>query len=295
MGQQEAPEDPLDRVTQLWVAWTGRAVDLERDPWLQGPYGPPSGIGPTFFEAWAERHGLLVRGEGTPAGLLPDFGALAGPGFDPGDVDPRIAAFYERAGQYRFDVWSEWRGGFRPLGHALARLFSRRLQQLNVPLSALDTSRGVSSRVLALVDPATGAVRETAWIREMVGKGGVLYAGSYSACRIPGHPSPCVKVVFPLPNGNAIVFLKPEAGPDGRFALRSEGRRFGDAGFYFTVYRKRGEVRARYVPLMKERMEVYAETERVLRADHAFVFGRAVFLRMHYRMTARTGAGDDDA
>ncbi|HET7230893.1 MAG TPA: hypothetical protein VFJ16_12865 [Longimicrobium sp.] len=285
MGEAKAQDYPLDWVTQQWVVATGRSVDLERDPWLDGPYGPPDGIGSSFFEQWARTHGLIVSPGATRAGLLPDFNVLRGPDFDPEQVDPRIARFYETAGDYSFDVWPQWRGAFRPFGGMLAALFSRRLQQLNMPLSALDTSRGVSSRVVQLREPGTGRVRETAWVREMVGSRNVLYAGSYSACTIPGHAGPCIKVVFPLPNGNAIVFLRPRAEAGGGFSLRSEGKRFGDPGFYFTVRRKNGGVRARYVGVMKERMDVQAETGRVIRADHVFLFGRFAFLQMHYRMT----------
>jgi hypothetical protein len=285
MGESNAQDYPLDWITQQWVVTTGRRVDLGHDAWLDGPYGLPDGIGPSFFEQWAQRTGLVVKPDAERAGLLPDFDVLRGPDFDPDRVDPRIARFYERAGEYTFDVWPQWKGVFRPFGSTLAALFSRRLQQLNVPLSALDTSRGVSSRVVQLLEPGTGRVRETAWVREMVGSRSVLYAGSYSACTIPGHTGPCIKVVFPLPNGNAIVFLRPHVEPDGGFSLRSEGKRFGDPGFYFTVRRKNGEVRARYVGLMKERMVVSAGPGRVVRADHVFLFGRMAFLQMHYRMT----------
>lgn len=37
----------------------------------------------------------------------------------------------------------------------MAAIFSRRLQQLNVPLSGLDTSRGITNEVTQLIDPKT--------------------------------------------------------------------------------------------------------------------------------------------
>jgi hypothetical protein len=72
---------------------------------------------------------------------------------------------------------------------------------------------------------------QTAWVRELHGTGNVLYAGSYSICSIPGHPNPCVKVVFPLPNGNAIVLMKPEVHADGSLSVKSVGAKFADPGF----------------------------------------------------------------
>jgi hypothetical protein len=44
-----------------------------------------------------------------------------------------VKQFYEQTSEYELDAWSEWCGLFRPFGRTLAVLFSRRLQQLNVP------------------------------------------------------------------------------------------------------------------------------------------------------------------
>ena len=223
-----------DWITQLWVRATGRRVDLAAMPWLDGAVGPPRGIGTQFFSELAARQGLAIRSDGA-RGLLTDFGALAAVDFEPGTVHESIVEFYTRTSEYELDAWAEWCGVFRPFGWLLARMFSRRLQQLNVPLSGLDTSRGMTSDVLQLVDPASGAVRHTAWVRQLRGSGHVLYAGDYSLVSLPGRPGACVRVVFPLPNGNAMVLMRPEAHGDGSFSVVSAGRRFGDPGFYFTV------------------------------------------------------------
>ena len=137
----------VDRTTQRWVA-------LDECPWLHGPVGDVDVIGIDFFTRLADREGLAVVADGPPRGLVRNFRDLAGPACDPLRVDGRVVEFYERTSEYEFDVWSEWRGGFRPFGNALAAIFSRRLQQLNVPLSPLDTSRGISTSVVQLVDDA---------------------------------------------------------------------------------------------------------------------------------------------
>ena len=54
-----------------------------------------------------------------------------------------------------------------------------------------------------------------------------------------------MKVVFPLPNGSAVVIMRPESNPDGSFTVRSAGGRFGDPGFYFFVEKKPGRGWAR--------------------------------------------------
>ncbi len=273
-----------DWTTQRWVQLTGRRIDLRRHSWLQGPIGPTTGIGRGYFDQVARSEALEVRRAGPGRGLVRDFSALRGPSFDPSAVDPTVVRFYQETSAYDLDAWAEWCGAFRPFGGLLARLFSRRLQQLNVPLSALDTSRGVTSEVLQLVEPATGEVRYTAWLRELVGTGNVLYAGSYSTCRIPGHPDPCVKVVFPLPNGNAIVVMKPAAHPDGSFSITSSGERFGEPGFYFTVHGRGGKVWARYLRAMRETIRVYPAENGHVRADHVLTLWGATFLRLHYRL-----------
>jgi hypothetical protein len=72
-----------------------------------------------------------------------------------------------------------------------------------------------------------------------------------------------VRVVFPLPNGNAIVVMRPEANLDGSLSLVSAGDGFGAPGFYFTfIQTGGGEVRA----------------------DHVLTLWGATFLQLHYRL-----------
>jgi hypothetical protein len=137
---------------------TGRRVSLDEFTWLRGPVGDVDVIGTDFFARLADREGMIVVEDGPPRALVEKFGDLAGPACDPSQVDAQVAEFYEQTSEYEFDAWSEWHGGFRPFGGALAAIFSRRLQQLNVPLSPLDTSRGISTSVVRLGDGA-GAVR----------------------------------------------------------------------------------------------------------------------------------------
>jgi hypothetical protein len=278
-----------DYVTQRWVQLTGRRVDLASDPWLAGPIGSARGIGRDFFAELARTEGLeLLRGgEGIERGLITTFGALAAPDFDPSAVHPAVVDFYARTSAYDLDAWAEWCGLFRPFGRLLGVLFSRRLQQLNMPLSALDTSRGVTSDVLQLVDPSTNEVRHTAWMRELLGTRNVLYAGAYSLTSVPAREGRCVKVVFPLPNGNAVVLMRPEVHADGSLSIVSAGRRFGDPGFYFTIRDRHGRMWARYLRAMQERITVFAAEGGIVRADHVLTLWGATFLRLHYRLRAR--------
>lgn len=276
----------VDWFTQRWVQLTGKRLDLSEDTWLDGPIGETREIGGRFFEALAAREGLRLRRASGSAGLMASFDALAGPGFDPRAVHPRVREFYERTSRFSLDVWSEWSGLFRPFGRLLAMLFSRRLQQLNVPLTPLSTSRGMSNVLVQLEDPKSSELRYTGWVRHNRGSGATVYVGAYSVASIPGHPSPCVKVVFPLPNGNATVFMKPRADADGSLILESVGRTVGDPGFYFLVRDVGTRVWVRFLRGFRERIRVYVEPPGELRTDHLFsIWGRA-FLRLHYHLRA---------
>lgn len=269
-----------DWLTQLWVRATGRKLKLSEYLWLDGPVGDPRGIGSRFFTQYASRFGLEIGEEGT-RGLIPDFTQLELP--DHVAVADAVRQFYEQTSEYELDAWSEWCGLFRPLGRILAVLFSRRLQQLNVPLSSLDSAKGMSSVVIQLRDPRTGGV-QTAWVRELHATRNTLYAGSYSVCRVPGHQHPCVKVVFPLPNGYAIVMMEVEVHPDGSFSVKSAGNRFGEPGFYFVVHAAAGIIFARYIRSLKESIHVYPGESQTVRADHVLWLWGLRFLRLHYRM-----------
>jgi hypothetical protein len=107
-------------------------------------------------------------------------------------------------------------------------------------------------------------------------------------CEPPGFSGPCVKVVFPLPNGSATVVLRPEARPDGSLLLHSSGRELGDPGFYFVVRDGDAQAWVRYVPTMRETIHAYVE-DGELRTDHVFQIWGLRYLRLHYRLS-REGA-----
>lgn len=116
----------------------------------------------------------------------------------------------------------------------LVEFLSRRMDQLNFPISSLELARGMTSEVVQLYEPATARVVSTGWLRRMKSTGRVIYAGVYSTIRIPGEENPCVKVTFPC-RGSANVYLRPVAHADGSFGLDSSGSGFGKSGFYRLV------------------------------------------------------------
>ncbi|MBZ5712955.1 hypothetical protein, partial [Nannocystis pusilla] len=243
------------------------------------------------FARWGESNGMRVLPPGPDDGLIDGLAALAGPGFDPQAVDPRIHDFYAHTAAYDLRIESRWSGPFRAVGWSIARMFARRLAQLNMPLSKRELRGGFESRIVRLVDD-TGQVRHTAWVRTAVETGRPAFVGEYGTTIIPGHAGPCIKVVFPLPNGNAIVVLRPRADPNGGLSLVSDGRRFGDPGFYFTVLAKPGEAWVRRVRTMKEQLSLQVEGDAIAAFHRFMVFGLP-FLELRYEIARKSeGHGD---
>ena len=278
----------VDWITQRWVQITGRRLSLVDTPWLSGPCGSVHGIGADFFERWGERHGLTALPSRPDDGLLDGLSTLRGPAFDPSAINPAIDEFYSHTAAFDLRIESRWSGPFRAVGWLIARIFARRLAQLNMPLSSRELEGGVSSRIVRLAD-GQGRVLHTAWVRTAVETGLPVFVGQYGTTVVPGHEGPCVKVVFPLPNGNAIIVLRPRLDPDGGLSLVSDGRRFGDPGFYFTVVAEPGEVWARYVRTMKEELSLRAQDDGIA-ARHRFrVFGLP-FLELSYQIAEKPRA-----
>jgi hypothetical protein len=277
-----------DWVTQTWVKATGRQVDLDQQPWIQGPIGGTRAIGEEWFRGLAQQMDadLIVNAPG--AGLIASFDDLAGPDFDPVLVDPEIHRFYQHTVDYQLEMTPGWQPGYRALARLLMVVFARRLQQMNIPFTAADTRGGVRSDILQIVSRTSGQVLVTGWLRRLVATGEVVYAGCYSIATLPGGVQPVIKVVFPLPNGNASVFLTPNAEGDHSFTLVSSGRTWGGDGFYFVVRqteRGAGGERAWVRPVaLSERIHVHTDGPAALTTEHEMRLWRRLFLRLRYQM-----------
>jgi hypothetical protein len=104
---------------------------------------------------------------------------------------------------------------------------------------------------------------------------------------LPETPQPCItciKMAFPLPNGNAILVLRPVVLPDGSLQPDSSERRFDDPGFYFTVHDANGTIWAKYVATFHELIHVHEAKDGYLRTDHVFNLWGSKLLYLHHRI-----------
>jgi hypothetical protein len=255
----------IDWLTQLWVRATGRRVTTGTYPWLRAPVGATRAVG----TAW-------LGTEPSPGrGLLSSFDELAGPHFDPEGVSAEVRRFYTQTSEYRMDLWASW-SFFAGIGARIIRAaHAKHLDQLTLPIDVMDGADGVISDVYDL----GGA---SAWLRRYADSKRVIYAGVYSVARPDGQP-PLIKVAFPLPNGNAVVLLRPENGKDGALRLVSRGRKFGEPGMYLTVVRGDALLSVRRTPIA-EVFTVYRGEAGSLRTDHVLSMYGYRMARLHYRI-----------
>jgi hypothetical protein len=272
--------DMLEWGIQYWVARSGKKVRISQAPWLEGPLGDDY-IGAGFYQGYAREAALdAVADEDT--GLLPDFGALAGEWFDPALVRPEIRDFYERTARYDLRVRVDWSGPFKHPPQTLIYLVGCNVGQFDIPLS-LSTVK-MENELIQLRDPATNEVPYVGWLRRSAATGEAMLAGLYTTCGLPRTRGRFFKGVYPLPGGSATTIFRPENRPDGSFALVSDGRRFGEAGYYRIHRTDDGAQRVKCVP-MEETIHVYLDSEGALHARHEFAFCRVRFLTLHYEIT----------
>ena len=261
---------------------TRRRCDV---PWQDGPVGGAL-IGDAPYRDVAAAEGLTVERRADDGGLVPDWTSLECDGFDPAQTHPLVREFYEHTTEFAMDVWSRTYFPSNIGLFLLVTTISRQVNQLNFPLSPLETAYGMNSEIIML-RRADGSVRYTGWFRTLGEEARVLYTGFYMVGDTPNEPGPCVKVVFPMPRGNATVLLRPELGEGGSLILESSGRRFGDSGFYRIHVRDAERIRVWHIRSLKERFHVYVDPRGVLRCDHTVRFLGLPVVRLHYKIVRR--------
>ena len=237
-------------------------------------------VGTGYVRELAEELGAGYTADNQETGIVASLDALAGPGFEPAQVDPLVREFYEHTTRFALDIVPQWRMWVRP-GYLLYRTaVARPLGQASIPMNQREAQRGIRSRIDTLTG-VDGTVSVRGWIRSFADDDEPIMVGIYTTYTHQG--SGYVSVGFPVPEGSFTATLFPRSRPDRGLTLTSRVDD-GQAGHYLTyVDPSADELTVLAVNGFEEQLDVFVE-DGVLRAEHAFwVFGFP-FLTLHYRI-----------
>jgi hypothetical protein len=241
-------------------------------------------VGTGYVRELAEVLGGSYVADAPDTGIVASLDLLAGPEFDPRQVDPLVREFYEHTTRFALDIVPEWRLWVRP-GYLLYRtLVARPLGQASVPMNQREAQRGVRGRIDTITPAGSRDVAVRGWIRSFADNDEPIYVGIYTTYRRGDRGY--VSVGFPVPQGSFTATLVPRARPGGGLVLTSRSD-LDQAGHYLTyIDAETRDLTAVAVPGFAEELDVYIE-DGELRAEHAFwVFGLP-FLVLHYRMSRK--------
>ena len=262
------------------LAERARAADL---PFVVPRPARSRYVGTGYVRALAQELGAHYTPDAQDTGIVAAVDALAGPGFEPEQVDPLVREFYEHTTRFVLDIVPRWRLWVRP-GYLLYRtVVARPLGQASIPMNQREAQRGIRSRI-DTISGIDGTVSVRGWIRSFADDDEPIMVGIYTTYTHLDHGY--VSVGFPVPEGSFTATLLPRSRPDRGLTLTSRVHD-GQAGHYLTyVDTAADELTALAVHGFEEQLDVFVE-DGVLRAEHAFwIFGFA-FLTLHYRIARK--------
>lgn len=251
-----------DWFTQQWVIFSGRKINPIDENWLFGPFGELNGIGEEFIRQLAEKENLSIQKNTPSKGLLTTFKQLDFSDEELGNLSQKVIDFYEKTSNYELAFKVKWNPFFKVFGFMVNRLFSKRINQLNIPLQNNNQEK-LSSEIIQLTDKKTNEPKYTIWLRKIENTRQVIYSGIYGTCTLPSNET-CIKAVFPLPKGNATVIMKPSVGKNKELILDSSGKKFGDAGFYFLLNDSKNNYWAKFVNSFTDKLIIREDEENLI-------------------------------
>jgi hypothetical protein len=251
-----------DWFTQQWVIFTGKNINPKENSWLMGCFGEVNGIGEKFIYQLAEKEDLVINRNSYNKGLLDSISSLNLKENELKNLSKKVVDFYEKTSEYDLQLSVKWNPIFKIFGYIVNRLFSQRINQLNIPIKNIQSTEKLSSEIIELVSRNANEVKYTIWLRKFQSTGKVIYSGIYTTCTLPSGIT-CVKAIFPLPKGNATVILKPSIGEKNELILDSSGKQFGDAGFYFLLNDSKGNCWSKYIKSFTDKLIVSDKSDKL--------------------------------
>jgi hypothetical protein len=273
-----------DWFTQQWVILWGKKIDPKDVPWLMGPFGNLNGIGEHFINELAEKEKLTIQRNTQYQGLIKSMDTFHLSESELSRLSKNVIDFYENTANYDLDISIRWNSFFKVLGVLVTKLFSNRINQLNIPTNILH-AQSLTSEIVTLIAPDSDQVKYTIWYRTIKESGKIIYSGIYGTCILPSGET-CLKATFPLPKGNATVIMNIDVGAKGELILRSSGKEFGDSGFYFLLNDAKGNYWAQYIRSFRDRLVVNKEDKHLI-AEQTLTLWKQVVLRLRYKIKAK--------
>lgn len=270
-----------DWFTQQWVIFSGRKFNSLNDNWLTGPFGELNGIGEDFIIQLAEKENLNIQRNLKSTGLLTSIKELNLNKQELRNLSQKVIDFYENTSDYELEFEVKWNLFFKPFGLVVNRLFSKRINQLNIPLQNNNQEK-LSSEIIHLFDKITNELKYTIWLRKVENTGQVIYSGIYGTCKLRSNQT-CIKAIFPLPKGNATVIMKPSVGTNSELFLDSSGKKFGDAGFYFLLNDSKNKYWAKFVRSFTDQL-IIQENEDCLVANQTLKLWNLKVSEFNYKI-----------
>ena len=271
-----------DWMTQQWVIFRGRKIVPEDFPWLMGPFGNLDAIGEDFIHQFAERENLIIDKKSTTKGIIPSMLKLNLSEAEFSKLSKNVIGFYENTANYNLNFSVKWNPFFKFFGVLLTKLFSNRINQLNIPTKNIADSETLKSEIIHLINPKSNEIKYTFWFRSIESSRQVIYSGVYGISKLPSGKT-CVKAVFPLPNGNATVLMNPSVGENGELILDSSGEKFGDAGFYFLLKDSKGDYWSQFIRSFRDRLIIGSENDFIL-AEQSLTLWNLKVLTFNYKI-----------
>ncbi|MCD0454659.1 hypothetical protein LPB85_04265 [Chryseobacterium sp. LC2016-27] len=271
-----------DWVTQQWVILRGRKIKPEDFPWLMGPFGNLDAIGEDFIHQFAKKKNLIVEKDSKAKGIIPSMQKLNLSETEFSNLSKKVIGFYENTANHNLDFSVQWNPFFKFFGLLINKLFSNRINQLNIPIKNISDSESLKSEIINLIDAKTNEIKYTFWFRAIASSGQVIYSGVYGISNLPSGKT-CVKAVFPLPNGNATVLMIPSVGKNGELILDSSGKEFGDAGFYFLLKDSKDEYWSKFIRSFRDRLIIGSDND-FISAEQTLTLWHIKVLTFYYKI-----------
>lgn len=264
-----------DTFTQIWVARFGKKVSLDTDGWIFGPTNIEMYRNISLNNSTVIYNNCSIK----PAqGIINHVALFNFTTYEANCINPLITEFYTNTVNFNMDIRFNWNKAFKPLAYLVKLLFSKRLQQMNIPIISSDKLLKTNSFIVK-IDENTDNIQNF-WVRKLLTANQVIFSGIYSVAST-NKKQHLVKVQFPLPNGNATIFLEKKVLKDGNLELSSKGLQFGDSGFYFFLKRNNNYY-AKYVKCMHEKLTLTVENQSKINGTHEFYFYGIKFLTIDY-------------